>query len=329
MSESKYTFNMVISSLIFIFVIGMALFTCQAYGDKALNDALQINGLTLNSTDVSSGQTASIIAAASLQTMPPGSEMQILTSAIIGLIIGVILVFVLVKFLGKFVVKCLFLLSLGTLLLMFFTSFGYTIFGSPIFTPSYILTLIGIDIIILLTWLSYPEWWVISGMSILLAIAGASFFGASLPPSTIIGMFIILSIYDYIAVLRSNVMMKFAKGVMDIHLPAAITLPYNKKSSMITGGINFSEEVKERSDKGFMVLGTGDLLFPTILAVSTSLYISTIGGIIVGICIMMSYIVLMYTLYYSEFGKKVQGLPGLPFLCSGAIIGYIITILII
>lgn len=324
-----YIFHITISTLIFIFVIAMALFTSQSFGNSATADAMQVNGISDNQTwdTFTNQQHVSMMAATSLQTIPPNSEREMIVGIIIGLIFAGIALFVIAKYFNKIIVRALFVISLWTLISMFFSSVGYTIFGSDIFNILYIAIIFGITSIIVAAWLIYPEWWIVTAIAILIATAGAAYFGSSFSPTSVIIVLIALSIYDYVAVIRTKFMMKFAKKVMSIQLPAAIILPYDKNTSLINDGINF-DDVKERSERGFMVLGTGDLLFPTVLAVSVAVYTSMISGIVVGCFIIASYLIMLYIMQYSKYSSKIQALPGLPFLCTGAIIGYLITLMI-
>jgi len=327
MSKSSYIFHITISALIFIFVIAMALFTSQAFGTNAMTDALRINNLDNNQSwdTYSNDQQISMAAASSLQKIPPNSEQEMVVGILLGLAFGCIALFVIAKYFNKIIVRALFVISLWSLISMFFTSLGYTIFGPSVFNITYVSIMLGVSTILVLTWLVYPEWWVVTSIAIIIAISAAAFFGSSFSPLSIIILLIGLSIYDYVAVIRTKFMLKFAQKVMSVQLPAAIALPYTKDSSLIKDGVNFGE-VKERSDRGFMILGTGDLIFPTVLAVSAAVYSSMAHGIIVGIFIIIAYMIMMYTMYYSKYAPKIQALPGLPFLCTGAIIGYIITL---
>jgi presenilin-like A22 family membrane protease len=322
-------FHIAISTLIFIFVIAMALFTSQAFGTAAMSDVIKLNGVDNQSSDnLSNDQQLSIIAASSLQKLPPDSEKEMIVGMVLGLAFGCIALFIVAKYFNGIIVRALFVLSIWSLIVMFFSALGYSIFGLTIFNPMYIIILFCISTILVLAWMIYPEWYIVTSIAIIIAIAGAAFFGSSFQPLSIVVLLLALSIYDYVAVLRTKFMVKFAKKVMSVQLPAAITLPYDRKSSLIHDGIDFGE-VSERRERGFMILGTGDLIFPTVLAVSVASYSSMTNGIFVGACIIVSYITMMYTMYYSKYAPEIQALPGLPFLCTGAIIGYIITIAVL
>jgi len=329
MTKSIYVYHIGISTLLFIFVILSAIITAQSYGNQALYDALSVNGIDPYQSweSLTIDQQLAMISASSLQTIPPGSEVQTLIQAIIGIIIGIILVYGILHFLGPLITRLFFTLSIGMLLTMFFTSVGYVTFGANIFHINYIAIIFGASLIITLIWLVYPEWWIVTTMAVLIAAGGSAFFGSSFSPMSIIILLVILAIYDYVAVIKTKFMINFAKKVISVQLPAAISLPYSRNTSLITDGVNF-ENVKTKTDRGFMILGTGDLLFPTMLAVSATVFSSMMDGFIIGIFIIISYLIMMYVMYFSDYSSKFQALPGLPFLCSGAIIGYIVTLII-
>ena len=164
----------------------------------------------------------------------------------------------------------------------------------------------------------YSEWFVIDTVVILVAIGITALLGASLGIIPVIVLLILFSIYDFVAVILSGFMKGLAQGSADLRLPSMFILPYDLGSSYCQSGINF---VAEKRD--FMVLGTGDLIFPSILAVSVWLRLQNIfavGAVSLGIILAYSLMFVMLKYYPGKF----KFLPGLPFLCSGAILGLVI-----
>jgi presenilin-like A22 family membrane protease len=307
----------------------MAIITSNAFGNMALSDSNSLNGIseTQSWESMNTSQQASYFAASSLLKLPEGSELQLAISFIIAIIIGYILIKYAKKLFKGLLVRIIYCISIWTLVIMFFVSIGYVSIGPLIFGAWWLTIIFTLSSIIMIVWLIYPEWWIVNLLAIIIAITCAAFMGSSITPIIIVIGLIALSIYDYIAVMRSNFMINFAQGVMSAQLPAALLIPYNSKVSLIKDGIDFSPN-KTRSERGFMVLGTGDLIFPTVLAVSVNTFISTIDACIVGIFIIISYLSMSWYMSYSPYSKNIHALPGLPFLCTGAIIGYIITLII-
>jgi presenilin-like A22 family membrane protease len=327
--KRSYVPYIAISTIIFCFVIIMAIITSNAFGDMALSESNSMYGITRNQSfeSMNTTQQVSYYAASSLSKLPPGSEIQLLMTFIIAITLGFIIIKYGRKLFKGLFIRIIYCLSIWTLVFLFFVSVGYVIYGSTIFESIWLSIIFVMASIIMLLWLLHPEWWIVDALAIMIAITSAAFLGSSLTPIIIVIGLIAFSIYDYIAVIKTNFMLKFAEGVMSVQLPAALIIPYSKNVSLIKDGINF-KPVEEKFERGFMVLGTGDLLFPTILAVSVNIFESTIDAYIIGVFIIISYLAMSWLMSYSKYAKNIHALPGLPFLCTGAIIGYIITLII-
>jgi presenilin-like A22 family membrane protease len=327
--KKSYVPYIAISTIVFCFVIIMAIITSNAFGNIALSESNSMYGISDNQSweSMNTSQQASYYAASSLGKLPPGSEMQLLATFIIAITMGYLIIKYGRKLFKGLFIRIIYCLSIWTLVSMFFISLGYVFFGVTIFEYLWLSAIFIISSIIMLAWLLHPEWWIVDALAIIIAITSAAFLGSSIIPIVVVIGLIAFSIYDYIAVIKTNFMLKFAEGVMSVQLPAALIIPYNSKVSLIKDGINFNP-VEEKFERGFMVLGTGDLLFPTILAVSVNIFESMTNAIIIGIFIIISYLIMSWLMSYSKYAKNIHALPGLPFLCTGAIIGYIITIII-
>jgi len=327
--ERSYIPYIMASTIVFCFVIIMAIITSNAFGNMALYESNSMYGITENQSfeSMNTSQQVSFYAASSLSKLPPGSELQLLITFVIAIFLGFIIIKYGRKLFRGLFIRVLYCLSIWTLVFMFFISLGYVLYGSTIFEYSWLSIIFILSSILMILWLLHPEWWIVDILAIIIAITSAAFLGSSIIPIFVVIGLIAFSIYDYIAVIKTNFMLKFAEGVMSVQLPAALIIPYNNKVSLIKDGINFNP-VEEKFERGFMVLGTGDLLFPTILAVSINTFESSIDAYIIGIFIIISYLVMSWFMSYSKYAKNIHALPGLPFLCTGAIIGYIITLII-
>ncbi|MFB6267162.1 MAG: presenilin family intramembrane aspartyl protease PSH, partial [Halodesulfurarchaeum sp.] len=71
----------------------------------------------------------------------------------------------------------------------------------------------------------YPEWWVIDGTGLLVAMGAAALFGISfgiLPAILLLGG---LAIYDAVSVYGTEHMLTLASGVMELRVPVLIVIP--------------------------------------------------------------------------------------------------------
>jgi presenilin-like A22 family membrane protease len=173
--------------------------------------------------------------------------------------------------------------------------------------------------------LAYPEWYVIDVVGILVAAGASALFGISLNIIPTIILLVLLAVYDFISVYKTKHMIKLAEGVMDLKLPILFVMPRR-------WGYSFKQAqgLPKEGEREAYFMGLGDAVMPTMLAVSANTFLTApaIGfinypalGVMLGT--LASYAVLMYVVIKL---KKPQA--GLPFLCTGAIIGLLLGCLV-
>lgn len=169
----------------------------------------------------------------------------------------------------------------------------------------------------------YPEWYVIDTVGVMVAAGASAMFGVSLAILPTIVLLVLLAIYDYISVYKTKHMIRLAEGVMDTKMPIMFVMPRRWGYSYVRAkGIT-----SEGGEKEAYFMGLGDAVMPTILAVSANAFLAAprlLGfvnlpalGTMLGT--LASYVVLMYIVVEL---KKPQA--GLPFLCTGAIAGFLL-----
>ncbi len=149
-----------------------------------------------------------------------------------------------------------------------------------------------------------PNWIVINISAFLLSVGIATMFGISLAPVPVIVLLAILAIYDAISVYKTKHMISLAESVSKINAPMLFVIPRGNEK---------------------MMLGVGDVVLPTILAVSAQKFLEapliafikipalfTVLGGLIG---------LLLLIYFVE--KKKGAHAGLPFINSGAILGFL------
>ncbi len=182
---------------------------------------------------------------------------------------------------------------------------------------------ISLSTLIALLLVIYPEWYIIDISGTILCIGAIVMFGISLSIPLTIVLLVVLAIYDAISVYKTKHMIDLADTVVDLKLPALFIIPqslgYRFRRQM--GGIK--KQIKRKEKDAFFV-GLGDVVIPGILVVSSykftgSLAISSavVAGIIVSFIILMVYV------------SRGRAHAGLPFLNTGAIMGYLISSLLI
>lgn len=195
---------------------------------------------------------------------------------------------------------------------------------------SLIVNAISLLMAVVLTLLLYkfPEWYVINTVGLIIGAGASAIFGISLSIIPVLVLLSLLAIYDAISVYKTKHMIDLAEGVMDLRLPILFIIPKKLNYSFIKD--TFKKEDGEEKEAFFM--GLGDTVMPTILVVSANVFLARYSP--------MQYLGISYPSLGAMLGTIVgysalmvfvmKGKPqaGLPFLNTGAILGYIAGVLI-
>lgn len=178
-----------------------------------------------------------------------------------------------------------------------------------------------------------PQWYVVDTVGFLAAGALVAIFGISfgiLPVFILLG---VLAVYDAIAVYKTKHMVALADVVTEMKLPILMVVPtgpgydYTK-----TGGFQEQRNIPVE-EREAMFMGLGDIVFPGILVVSSFAFLPT--GLVAGLGgnLWVAFGALLGSLvgYAILMQRVVRGnaQAGLPFLNGGAILGYVLTYLIV
>jgi len=173
------------------------------------------------------------------------------------------------------------------------------------------------------------EWYIIDSIGLIIAIGVTAILGMSLGILPVIILLVIMAVYDAISVYKTKHMVTLAEGVTPLRLPVLFVVPQEKGFTMekVEKRGTLLPENKEERDAFFM--GLGDTVIPGILVVSATLFLPASPSFLVT------------ANYWAAFGALVGGLAGylllmryvlrgnpqagLPFLNTGAILGYFIA----
>lgn len=170
------------------------------------------------------------------------------------------------------------------------------------------------------------EWYIIDAIAIIIGVGVTAILGMSLTILPVIILLIIMAVYDAISVYKTKHMIALAEGVAPMRLPVLFVVPKEKGFTM--DKVEKEGVVKkEGGEREAFFMGVGDAVIPGLLVVSASLYLpadpapllsanlwAAAGAMIGGL---VGYLVL----FRIVMGGKPQA--GLPFLNSGAILGYL------
>jgi presenilin-like A22 family membrane protease len=231
--------------------------------------------------------------------------------------------FSILNFLVAFLIVVIFILIIlkfGKGKNVFFKSFFIlvVIFGGEIFLETWLPIFIALPLLIFLifAWVKISSIW-LHNLLLIFGVAGlGGLVGISLSPLMVISLFLILAIYDFIAVYKIKVTQKIAKSMVESQALLGIIIP--------SKFADFQQKIKEvkigEKKQKFLVLGGGDIVFPLILASS----VLSQGVIKSWIIIAFSLIGLLFG-YWLFFKLGRKPMPALPPLALFSIIGYLIT----
>jgi len=205
---------------------------------------------------------------------------------------------------------------------------GYTSFY--VFFPLFALVIldwlalilsIAAALILTITLFKYPEWYIIDISGIIVGAGAIAIFGISLGIFLVIILLLGLAIYDAISVYKTKHMIDLADTVMDLKLPVLLVIPKIRGYSLIRETKSLKEKLKEDEERDAFFMGLGDIVMPGILVVAT--YHSPDGGLLIALSVIIGTLVGFMILMTFVIKGKPQA--GLPCLCGGAILGYIVS----
>jgi presenilin-like A22 family membrane protease len=168
----------------------------------------------------------------------------------------------------------------------------------------------------------YPEWYVVDICGILVGTGSIVMLGISLNIFLVIVLLIAMSIYDALSVYKSKHMIDLADAVLDLKLPIVLVVPKVRGYSLTRETKSLKEKLKTGEERETFILGLGDIVMPGILVVS-AFYNLTSNALLVALAVMFGTLVGFIAVMATVLKGKPQA--GLPFLCSGAILGYVVS----
>jgi presenilin-like A22 family membrane protease len=235
-----------------------------------------------------------------------------------------LIVLIIAKFWKKKLIQVIILGAIGyTAFYAFFLPAFSLLLAQTMFLVALIASLFTTVLFVLLLY-KYPEWYVIDISGIVVGTSAIIIFGISLSLWLIIVMLVGLAIYDVISVYKTKHMIDLADTVMDLKLPVLLVVPKIRSYSLIRETKRLKEQIEENKEREAFFMGLGDIVMPGILVVAVyylgGAALPVVGGTILGT--LVGFTVLM------RFVLSGNPQAGLPFLCGGAIAGYILTSLV-
>ena len=237
----------------------------------------------------------------------------------IGLILGfTLLILYAFKKNIKWLIHGFILFSVGATLYYVFLAVFAIFMGE---TASIILTLV-LSLALTVLLYRFPEWYVIDIIGILIGAGVTAIIGISFGVMPTLILLILLAVYDAISVYQTKHMLALAEGVMDMKVPILFVIPNHPDFS-------FREYKYEKdAEREAFFMGLGDAIMPTILVVSANVFITEgyMNLPLLGLLNMPALGAALGTIigFAALMAVVARGNPqaGLPFLNTGAILGY-------
>jgi presenilin-like A22 family membrane protease len=173
------------------------------------------------------------------------------------------------------------------------------------------------------------EWYVIDGVGLIIAVGVTAILGMSLGVLPVLILLIVMAVYDAISVYKTKHMIALAEGVAPLRLPVLFVIPRERGFSMDRLEQRGGLLPKESGERDAFFMGLGDTVIPGLLVVSASIFLpatdsflltanlwAALGALIGGLA---GYLLLI------RFVMRGKPQAGLPFLNTGAILGYLIA----
>jgi len=205
--------------------------------------------------------------------------------------------------------------------------------GIVIYTVPALIALI-IAILLMVALYIHPEWYVVNTVGILVGSGVIVMLGVAFVPTLIILFMVLAAIYDAWAVYRSKHMIELADTMIGLKLPILLVAPQERGYTMLeekqsigkTTSAETKSKPKKKKSNDAMFMGLGDIIFPGMLVISTLTFHSGTEAWWAAMMTMLGGLVGYFTLMtYVARGRPQAGLP---LLNGGAILGYILGVMI-
>jgi len=167
-----------------------------------------------------------------------------------------------------------------------------------------------------------PEWYIIDAVAIFTGVGAVAMLGISLNILITIVLLAAMAIYDAISVYRTKHMIDLADTFMDLKMPVMFVIPKKRDYSLTEETKSLKEKLRDGEEREAFFLGVGDVVFPGLLAVSAYHNLAS-NGFLMALSVLIGTLIGFIVLMAAVMKGKPQA--GLPFLCTGAILGYLVA----
>jgi presenilin-like A22 family membrane protease len=243
------------------------------------------------------------------------------------LIIFTAIVLIIAKLGKERIIQAIFLGSVGILgIYVFYPLLGYA-FPWQISLGLSAVIMAGIVGLLI----KFPEWYVIDITGIVIAVGAVAMLGISLTVLIALVLLVGMALYDAISVYKTKHMIDLADTLIDLKLPILFVIPKTRSYSLVKETKGLKEKLKDGEKRDAFFMGVGDIVIPGILAAASFYYgvVNNIPEIGLAMGLSVTAGTLLGFVFLMTFVIKGKPQAGLPFLCPGAILGYVISSLML
>ena len=264
---------------------------------------------------------------------PPKVEKQsdyygFFTGIIIAFVLAILLFFFLKKFKIAFLLRLWFFVVVAVALSVSFLSFLSPLFKSPLANYALIISVVIALPLALIK--IYKRNFLVHNITELFIYPGiAAVFVPILNVYTILGLLVIISVYDMWAVWHSGIMQKMAKyQINQLKIFSGFFVPYmskqvRQKVKNWKETLSKSQLKRKKIKVNIAILGGGDVVFPIITA---GVMLKTLGLMSAILVIVGAMLGLAYLFFFAE---KKKFYPAMPFITAGIILGIVVSYLVL
>lgn len=238
------------------------------------------------------------------------------------LIVFTAVVLLIAKYGKKQLIQWIFLGATGVLAIYVF--YPLLAIVLPDWWPLGVSVALAVSLVVVL--FRFPEWYVLDISGILTAVGAIAMIGISLTILIVIALLVAMALYDAVSVYKTKHMIDLADTLIDLKLPILFVIPKKLGYSLIKETKGLKEKLKEGEKRDAFFMGVGDVVIPGILAVA-AFHNIPVYGFLIGVSVIIGTLAGFAALML--FVIKGNPQAGLPFLCPGAILGYVVSSLIL
>lgn len=199
-----------------------------------------------------------------------------------------------------------------------FYSLAWFVFDDPLATLVSVVSS-SVFVWVLVRW---PRWYIVDAAAILLGSVTTAVLGISFSAPLVVVLLLGLAVYDAVSVYKTKHMLTLAEMILGSGLPLMVVIPKGRGYGDVEKVVIRSEAPPVGEERRGFYMGLGDIVLPGCLVVSVYWGLGLAGAPVV-LAVLLGTLLGFAVLSVFVAGGRPQA--GLPFLCGGAVLGYVVS----